>query len=160
MTNYENPARVSEHTVWFYGVGIFCDEDHEVLQRVAKRINSAIRPLLALHEVDRKELNDLREKVKGKARLDPIARAEDLQKENEEQARLLSMSAERETALLDKVRRLENMLGQYLDGPDAPRITDWAMSSPRKPANVAFTAGPERQIAYWIEWAQEQVKRK
>lgn len=36
---------------------------------------------------------------------------------------------------------------------DASRVIEWARSNPRKPASVAFTAGPERQAAYWIEWA-------
>jgi hypothetical protein len=36
---------------------------------------------------------------------------------------------------------------------EADRVLAWARSRPRKPAMLAFTAGPERQAAYWIEWA-------
>lgn len=39
---------------------------------------------------------------------------------------------------------------------DAARVIEWAMDPNRKRANLAFTAGPERQAAYWIEWAQQQ----
>lgn len=41
---------------------------------------------------------------------------------------------------------------------DAARVIAWAKSNPRKPANIAFTAGPERQAAYWIEWTEKQNK--
>lgn len=37
---------------------------------------------------------------------------------------------------------------------DAARVIEWARSKPRKPAQSAFTDGPERQAAYWIEWAE------
>ena len=37
---------------------------------------------------------------------------------------------------------------------DFQRVVEWAKSKNRKPANLAFTAGPERQAAYWIEWAK------
>ena len=37
---------------------------------------------------------------------------------------------------------------------DFQRVVEWAKSKNRKPANLAFTAGPERQAAYWIEWAE------
>jgi len=40
------------------------------------------------------------------------------------------------------------------DVADAAQVIAWARSNPRPPANSAFTAGPERQAAYWIEWAQ------
>ena len=36
---------------------------------------------------------------------------------------------------------------------DFNRVAEWAKSANRKPAQLAFTAGPERQAAYWIEWA-------
>jgi hypothetical protein len=39
---------------------------------------------------------------------------------------------------------------------NAARIIEWARSKDRKPANVAFTAGAERQAAYWIEWAESE----
>ncbi len=41
-----------------------------------------------------------------------------------------------------------------VDVADAGRVIAWANEKPRKPANLSFTAGPERQAAYWIEWAQ------
>ena len=37
------------------------------------------------------------------------------------------------------------------------RVIEWAKSNPRKPATIAFTDGPERQAAYWIEWALENL---
>lgn len=36
---------------------------------------------------------------------------------------------------------------------DAARVIEWARSTPRKQPSQAFTAGAERQAAYWIEWA-------
>lgn len=36
---------------------------------------------------------------------------------------------------------------------DAARVIEWATDPNRKPSHIAFTAGPERQAAYWIEWA-------
>lgn len=43
------------------------------------------------------------------------------------------------------------------DIADAARVIAWAREAQRKPAHAAFTAGPERQAAYWIEWALSQV---
>lgn len=43
---------------------------------------------------------------------------------------------------------------------DAARVLAWAKESPRRPASSAFTAGAERQAAYWIEWAQNQEGAK
>lgn len=37
---------------------------------------------------------------------------------------------------------------------DPARVLEWMHSDDRKPANLAFTAGPERQAAYWIEIGQ------
>jgi len=37
---------------------------------------------------------------------------------------------------------------------DAARVIEWASTPNRLPANTAFTAGPERQAAYWIEWVE------
>lgn len=42
---------------------------------------------------------------------------------------------------------------------DAARVIEWARSNPRRPANSAFTAGAERQAAYWIEWAEQNAAR-
>lgn len=39
------------------------------------------------------------------------------------------------------------------DIADAARVMAWARDPQRKPAQQAFTAGAERQAAYWIEWA-------
>lgn len=62
-------------------------------------------------------------------------------KECLEQARLLGMSGERESALLAKFNRMA----------DAERVCAWIRDKKRKPANIAFTEGPERQIAYAVE---------
>lgn len=43
---------------------------------------------------------------------------------------------------------------------DAARVIAWANQSPRRPATSAFTAGAERQAAYWIEWAEARAKRE
>jgi hypothetical protein len=42
--------------------------------------------------------------------------------------------------------------------PDPARVIEWMNSSPRKPANLAFTDGPERQAAYLIEMAESRVR--
>lgn len=41
---------------------------------------------------------------------------------------------------------------------DSARVIEWAREKNRRPANSAFTAGPERQAAYWIEWAESELK--
>ena len=41
---------------------------------------------------------------------------------------------------------------------DAARVIAWAFSSPRKAAIHAFTDGPDRQAAYWIEWAESRAE--
>lgn len=48
-----------------------------------------------------------------------------------------------------------------LDGEiaDAARVIAWVNSAPRKPAVQAFTAGAERQAAYWIEWAENRAQQ-
>lgn len=51
-------------------------------------------------------------------------------------------------------------LGPLGDVADAARVLDWARSTPRKPANAAFTAGAERQAAYWIEWAEAAERER
>lgn len=38
---------------------------------------------------------------------------------------------------------------------DADRIIEWVKDPKRKPANTAFTEGPERQIAYLIEGTRD-----
>ena len=43
---------------------------------------------------------------------------------------------------------------------DGARVIEWARKKPRPPANVAFTAGPERQAAYWIEWAESSLRTR
>lgn len=41
---------------------------------------------------------------------------------------------------------------------DVARIKEWLNLSPRKPANVYFTEGPDRQIAYLFERLEQQVR--
>ena len=43
---------------------------------------------------------------------------------------------------------------------DAASVLMWAQEKPRRPANTAFTAGPERQAAYWIEWAEAAERER
>lgn len=43
---------------------------------------------------------------------------------------------------------------------DATRVIAWAKDPNRIPAQLAFTAGPERQAAYWIEWTEMQVGQR
>ena len=40
---------------------------------------------------------------------------------------------------------------------DAARVLEWMHSKPRKAAQLAFTEGPDRQAAYWIEIAQAEL---
>ncbi len=42
------------------------------------------------------------------------------------------------------------------DIADAARVIAWANESPRRSPSAAFTAGAERQAAYWIEWAERR----
>lgn len=39
---------------------------------------------------------------------------------------------------------------------NAARVLKWADERPRRAPNLAFPAGPERQAAYWIEWAEQR----
>lgn len=39
---------------------------------------------------------------------------------------------------------------------DLDRVLAWMRQTPRKPANLSFTEGPERQAAYLIEMATAQ----
>lgn len=43
---------------------------------------------------------------------------------------------------------------------DAERLISWVTDPKRKPANIAFTEGPERQAAYWMEIAMKQPHQK
>lgn len=40
---------------------------------------------------------------------------------------------------------------------DTERILSWLNDPNRKPANLAFTAGEERQVAYWMEMAMNEA---
>ena len=51
------------------------------------------------------------------------------------------------------------MTSENYSAPDAAAVVAWAKERPRRAANIAFTSGPERQAAYWIEWA-EAVERE
>lgn len=42
------------------------------------------------------------------------------------------------------------------DTADASRVLAWMRDPNRKPAQLAFTEGPERQADYWIEIAQSE----
>ncbi len=66
-------------------------------------------------------------------------------KELEEQARLLSMSAEREARCVS-------------DHASVSRVSEWLNSKPRKPAILAFTEGPDRTMAYWFEKVEHNKK--
>ena len=41
---------------------------------------------------------------------------------------------------------------------DAARVLEWMRTPNRKPANLAFTEGPERQAAYWVEIGQQEMQ--
>lgn len=43
---------------------------------------------------------------------------------------------------------------------DAARVLEWMRTQPRKAAQLAFTEGPDRQAAYWIEIAQSEKPPK
>jgi len=53
--------------------------------------------------------------------------------------------------MLYKALSLANQLGEEIDKFDYHRVREWALSKPRKPANLAFTAGTNRNAAYLIE---------
>jgi hypothetical protein len=55
-------------------------------------------------------------------------------------------------AAADELERLEKA-----HVADAAMVVEWAMTPNRKPAQLAFTAGPERQAAYWIEWVEARL---
>lgn len=40
---------------------------------------------------------------------------------------------------------------------DTERLLSWLNDPNRKPANLAFTAGEERQVAYWMEMAMNEA---
>lgn len=42
---------------------------------------------------------------------------------------------------------------------DTERLLSWLNDPNRKPANLAFTAGEERQVAYWMEMAMNDETR-
>ncbi len=56
--------------------------------------------------------------------------------------------------------QLNDLLGRLVDVADAGRVLAWAREKPRRPAQSAFTAGPERQAAYWIEWAEAAERER
>lgn len=43
---------------------------------------------------------------------------------------------------------------------DPERLIEWLSSKNRRPANTAFTEGPERQAAYWMEAAMEMARKE
>ena len=43
---------------------------------------------------------------------------------------------------------------------DSQRVLSWMQDPLRKPANVAFTEGDERQAAYLIELAEDRLKKQ
>lgn len=43
---------------------------------------------------------------------------------------------------------------------DVEVVLEWAKSSPQKPAIVAFTEGPDRNIAYYIEELKAELARE
>ncbi len=56
--------------------------------------------------------------------------------------------------------RSNDLLGHGNEVADAARVLAWAREKPRRPATSAFTAGPERQAAYWIEWAEAAERER
>lgn len=84
------------------------------------------------------------------AEIDAIRlRLQEVEKEAEEQARLNGMGSKREARLMDQLQEEESKrVNEYAN---AKRIIDWITDPNRKSAIHAFTAGPERQIAYAFE---------
>lgn len=56
--------------------------------------------------------------------------------------------------------RLVGRAPEGSDQADAARVIAWAREQPRRPASTAFTAGHERQAAYWIEWAEHAERER
>lgn len=57
-------------------------------------------------------------------------------------------------AKLEHAHQVAQMTADASEIASADRVIAWATDPNRKPAINAFTAGPERQAAYWIEWAE------
>jgi hypothetical protein len=43
---------------------------------------------------------------------------------------------------------------------NAALVIAWADSKPRPASHSAFSSGPERQAAYWIEWAEARQREQ
>lgn len=55
-------------------------------------------------------------------------------------------------------RELCGVLAERSEVADTDRVLSWFNSTPRKSPELAFTAGPERQAAYWIAWTENRTK--
>lgn len=55
-------------------------------------------------------------------------------------------------------RQVSDLLIEKNRRADPARIEAWLNEDPRRPADEAFTAGPERQIAYLIELAEQRIR--
>lgn len=58
------------------------------------------------------------------------------------------------------LRRIPALEADSAGVSDAEAVIAWATSEDRKPSIHAFTAGPERQAAYWIEWAENRSRQE
>ena len=53
---------------------------------------------------------------------------------------------------------VELRMHRKLNGVNHERLMAWLKDPNRKPANTAFTDGPDRQTAYWMEMAMTQTE--
>jgi len=68
--------------------------------------------------------------------------------------------SEREIALFEQEVRDEKSIECANRHANVERIIKWVQSRDRKPANIEFTEGPERQMAYVIEDIINNLSRK
>lgn len=143
------------------------------LDAVLRAAGSALR-----HYSMQKSLDDMRAAMRAAMAAAVAQRGDHFPDVGEKDAFAKLLAGER--ALSDAYLRLREILGA-MDAPDistpeamwayvedvarlkvasttdcdAAAVIAWANTPGRKPANLAFTAGAERQAAYWIEWAQQ-----
>ena len=62
------------------------------------------------------------------------------------------MAIDYKVAYKDQAKQYRALLARNMELADYRRVMEWMYDKDRKPANTAFTEGPERQLAYTVEW--------
>lgn len=84
-----------------------------------------------------------------------VAEDDTIQPNVDEMRSAMNQAADELSRLRDDVNFLRPLAQA---GFDVQRVMEWSESSPRKPANIAFTSGGERQAAYLIENAERKLR--